>query len=860
MGTSPRLVVAVCLVVTGSAASSAAPIAPQERAARNPPPVVSPAATAAVPSSPDDSDSARVSGIVLDQSGGALAAARVTVRNSGGVLSRTTTGADGSFQLNGIGPGRYEVEVSKDLFETSYASIEVVRGVPTERVRVTLAVSGIRETVMVGAPKVDERPTGQILTSIDRSTIKDVSGFSIAEVIPFSPGVTIQQGNGPRDVLISVRGSNTRTTFGLRNIQVFEDGFNVTQPDGLARTDLVDPHAYGAIDVARGPSSSLYGNYAIEGAINFQTRRPADVGGIELGQDFGSFGYHNTYLTYGHAGGAFEVMAFGSAVGGSGFTAHTAFDTQTANVLATYRPSSKNRFVFKFIDNEMHPDLSIRLSLNQLRQNPYQEGCETAGAAAAGCASVSVFANGVNGPRVSLSAEQAGLRRHDRRTIVGTRWEHLFDDHTTWRTQLVWDVKDITQPTGATSAVGVTPSFNLLSDVTRKGSLGGRAVVHFIGLSANLLDTNSQTFNVAPGGDGTTGALTATTVGRVSNIGMRAREELKLTSRLTASAGVGLERTELSGRNTGYTYPTTASPTTTRTDALRRFTNVAPEATLVVQPSRVVRLQARVGSAYGTPQLGNLFVTSEGVNGNNTQLVPQSNVGIDTGVDVTTRFLTASVAGYYEWYRNELVSQSPGVNLLSYTFNAPRSIHKGFEATGDWQPLGEAAPGLRLRVSYTWMNQVYDEYVERLSAGSFTQAFDRAGNEIPGIAPHSFVARLGYDHLSGRIAGLGGHVEYTYRDAAWLDNANLLQAPGYTLTNINVHYDGRQFRGVLKSVHVLFEVRNVGNKVWVGSAGNLSNSLSPVTGQQNGALVLAGAGSMYAGAPRSIFTGIRVGF
>ena len=37
----------------------------------------------------------------------------------------------------------------------------------------------------------------------------------------------------------------------IRNIQVFEDGFPVTQPDGLSRTDLTDPHAYGAIDVIR---------------------------------------------------------------------------------------------------------------------------------------------------------------------------------------------------------------------------------------------------------------------------------------------------------------------------------------------------------------------------------------------------------------------------------------------------------------------------------------------------------------------------------------------------------------------------------------------------------------------------------
>jgi iron complex outermembrane receptor protein len=51
----------------------------------------------------------------------------------------------------------------------------------------------------------------------------------------------------------------------------------VTQPDGLSRTDLTDPHAYGAIDVIRGPSSALYGNFATGGMINFWLRTGAQI-------------------------------------------------------------------------------------------------------------------------------------------------------------------------------------------------------------------------------------------------------------------------------------------------------------------------------------------------------------------------------------------------------------------------------------------------------------------------------------------------------------------------------------------------------------------------------------------------------
>jgi iron complex outermembrane recepter protein len=91
------------------------------------------------------------------------------------------------------------------------------------------------------------------------------------------------QGNGPRDIGISIRGSNARNTFGIRNIVVLEDGFPVTQPDGLSRTDLMDPHAYGGVDVYRGPSSAMFGNYATGGAINFRLWRGGEINGARYG-------------------------------------------------------------------------------------------------------------------------------------------------------------------------------------------------------------------------------------------------------------------------------------------------------------------------------------------------------------------------------------------------------------------------------------------------------------------------------------------------------------------------------------------------------------------------------------------------
>ena len=139
----------------------------------------------------------------------------------------------------------------------------------------------------------------QTATAIDMARFENTPVFSVTDILHDVPGVSLKQGNGPRDIGISIRGSNARNGFGIRNIVVLDDGFPVTQPDGLSRSDLIDPHAYAGVDVWRGPSSALFGNYATGGAINFRTWPGRAIDGVEYGIDVGSFNYINNYVIAG---------------------------------------------------------------------------------------------------------------------------------------------------------------------------------------------------------------------------------------------------------------------------------------------------------------------------------------------------------------------------------------------------------------------------------------------------------------------------------------------------------------------------------------------------------------------------------
>jgi len=178
-------------------------------------------------------------------------------------------------------------------------------------------------------------PTGQTFTSIDTTifaTRRSPPSPTFWNTAPAcrSSRATVRATSLFRFALFG------RNGFGVRNIVLEEDGFSVTQPDGLSRTDLTDPHAYSGVDVYRGPSSALFGNYANGGAINFRTRTGAQIDGVEYGNEFGSYGYVNNYTAIGKKYGDFDIAAFISDVRGDGWTS-------TANT--THSPSISRRAI-----------------------------------------------------------------------------------------------------------------------------------------------------------------------------------------------------------------------------------------------------------------------------------------------------------------------------------------------------------------------------------------------------------------------------------------------------------------------------------------------------------------------------------
>ena len=134
------------------------------------------------------------------------------------------------------------------------------------------------------------------------------------------------------------------------------------------------------------------------------------------------------------------------------------------------------------------------------------------------------------------------------------------------------------------------------------------------------------------------------------------------------------------------------------------------------------------------------------------------------------------------------------------------------------------ADGLRLTASYIRNDQFYTDYSEVVAGAG--KAASRDGNKIPGISPNEFTTRLSYDFAQGSLKGIGAFVEYEWHDGFFMENANLLKAPGYELVNVNVHYNKEFASGPVRSLMTYFEIKNLFDETYISSANNISDRIS----------------------------------
>jgi hypothetical protein len=138
--------------------------------------------------------SGKVTGVVTDPSGAAIANATVTITNSSTGFTRMgTTNGDGQYSISELPNATYQVTVSATNFTTSVTNNVAVNVASTNTVNAQLSLGATAQQVVVQASNVevqtDSAALGQV---IDGTQVKELplNGRSFVELTQLQPGVS----------------------------------------------------------------------------------------------------------------------------------------------------------------------------------------------------------------------------------------------------------------------------------------------------------------------------------------------------------------------------------------------------------------------------------------------------------------------------------------------------------------------------------------------------------------------------------------------------------------------------------------------------------------------------------------------
>jgi outer membrane receptor protein involved in Fe transport len=259
-----------------------------------------------------------VRGIVKDRSGAVVARAQVVFRTADQSFSRVTQ-PDGTFVFNALPTDNGTIEVSAPGFET----MRVSWSSGASPLTITLAPATVQQSLDVTATRTAILPTGvdnveaqPDAASVNNTQLEQWGPLTTDDKLRQVPGFQLLRRSGsqtanPTSQGVSLRGLGAS---GASRALVLVDGIPINDPFGSWIYWARVPQAsLSEVQVVPGGISALYGNDALGGVVNLETR-PAIQTDANL-----SISYGNENAPFGSGWGAVRFGQWDLAASGEGF-------------------------------------------------------------------------------------------------------------------------------------------------------------------------------------------------------------------------------------------------------------------------------------------------------------------------------------------------------------------------------------------------------------------------------------------------------------------------------------------------------------------------------------------------------------
>jgi outer membrane receptor protein involved in Fe transport len=225
-------------------------------------------------------DNTTIKGVVTDPNGAVVAGAKVIGTNSATRQTREAIAdAQGQYTLSNLAPGRYAIVASAQNFQSASKEINVSAG-ESATVDFRLSLAAVEQEIQVSAATRYERSLDELPISATVSTRQEIvnsPGRTIDDDLRYVAGVNMQRDSA--DVIFPVIPSIAMRGLGVGDTAtrslVLVDGLPINGGYwGAVLWNRAPEYTVDRLEVVRGSTSSLFGSFAMGGAVNVVTHVP----------------------------------------------------------------------------------------------------------------------------------------------------------------------------------------------------------------------------------------------------------------------------------------------------------------------------------------------------------------------------------------------------------------------------------------------------------------------------------------------------------------------------------------------------------------------------------------------------------
>ncbi|MFP8780671.1 TonB-dependent receptor family protein [Hydrogenophaga sp. RWCD_12] len=601
---------------------------------------------------------------------------------------------------------------------------------------------------------------------------------NLSEVMNRVPGITVlNRQNYAQDLQLSIRGSGSRSPFGIRGTRLIVDGIPATMPDGQGQASTISLPSAQRIEVLRGPLAQLYGNSA-GGVVQVFTADGPEKPEVRFSVDAGADRLRRYGLQAAGQSGSLNYVIDHSDFSTDGWRDNSAAKRKHTN--AKLRWTANEHMKFTLVANAFDQPESgdpLGLTREQFQANPRQ----------------AVAASTSNKAGKDVSQNQLGLVA-----------EHKLDAQSELSARVYAGQRDLdsrlslplSAQTSATSAGGVVQldrhyegtglryarripagegQVNLSAgvDIERMGE-------HRLGYINNL---------------GVTGALKRDEDGKVSSTGVYTQADWAINEGWSAVAGLRANRVKFQVDD-HFIRPGNPDDSGRVT-----FSATNPVIGVTRHLGDDTNLYANIGRGFETPTLTEIAYTANGSGPNlglKSARSTHTEIGLKTKLSENQRL---DVALFHIGTRDEIVVASSSGGRTVYT-NAGKTRRTGIELThsAQWTP--------------EWRSHVALSTLNARFAETFSSSGTRvvSGNRIPGVMDRSLFGEIAWQPRA--MPGFTAALEAVHRGSMVVDDVNSDRTAAATVFNLRLGWE--QKVGAWK-IREYLRVDNLADKATIGS-------------------------------------------